>query len=660
MSHDPTFFHQHEPESIHTRHRRRLFWRWFKRVVLVLLGAWVALLLLSIGQLVSAGLDLRQAVEGAGQEAKALDFAGAKQQMAEADRSLASLERSFSLLRRLWIFPGLNEAFINLQGVFASSRQLVDSFTTVFDLSQDILQLAGAGRTNLASASGILSSSVTFKDLPRGTKHAILERLSTASDDFTLLSSRLQIATDELNLVRSNPLAAPLLGSLSPLLAQIADMENQLGTASVIASVLPELSGLNGDRTHLVLFLNADELRPGGGFIGTYGLLHVRDGEVVSLVTKDSYALDRLVTDRVKTVPPNALSRYNATPLWFFRDANWSPDFSVSAEQTARLFEAESALIKDHPEVPTSTHLDSVIGFTPALASALLERLGPIQIGAQTFTAQNVPDLIEYEVEQGYAKNGIAQGARKEILGVLVEQIQDRLTALPASEWGSIFQIISQAVAHKQLAMYSRNPAVQKGLSHAGWAGILSAQTPDVQMFVDANLASLKTDPVVDRAVRYEGHRNESGDWVGRTTITYTHRGGFDWRTTRYRTALRLFVPAGTDLIQAIGLQDGALTSDDLGLRVFSGFVVVEPKTTATVVFEYRLAPSVVEAIAQEQYALTYFKQMGARNDALTLDLDFDKNITHAVPPENSDEWGDDRYRLNTKLDQDLTFDVGL
>ena len=98
----------------------------------------------------------------------------------------------------------------------------------------------------------------------------------------------------------------------------------------------------------------------------------------------------------------------------------------------------------------------------------------------------------------------------------------------------------------------------------------------------------------------------------------------------------------------------------DLGFTTFGTFIAIEPGAVGELVFEYKLAPSVVEAIEMHLYQLTVIKQIGAANYPLTLNLDFDKKVSSAMPSEDEEGWGDDTYRLNTILDQDLIFNVSL
>lgn len=623
---------------------------------------WFAVFFFSIGQIASATLGIQKNLTHAREEATALKFSDGREELIQAQQKIVVARQGFSLLEHIWFVPGFSKQFLALEGMFDSTTQILNSLSSLFALGQDVSQIAGIGDSAMQNVKSGIPLQLSYKELPASTKQAILERLSTSSNDLDLLSSRIAIASEEFSSLRNNPLLSGFLGTLEPLLNRMESLESNLRVASVFSHVLPELAGLRSERTHLILFLNNDELRPGGGFIGTYGLMHVKDGSVAEFDTKDVYALDDAAGKQVKTVPPIPLQRYNAASQWFFRDGNWSPDFSLSARQTSSLFEQESRAIATGSSIPGSTKIDSVIGVTPTFASALLAYLGPVEVAGQTFTSQNVPDLIEYQVERGFQQKGVPYEQRKEILADLVSQIQDRLTTLSLSKWEDIFSLVAQAIQTKQLAFYSANPQIQKTISEVGWGGVISSADRDTQLLVDANLASLKTDPVVSRHITYKLFRNESGKWIGRTTIDYHHNGSIDWRTTRYRSYTRLYVPKGSQLIRTQGSFQDVPTdvSEELGMSVFGTFMTVEPGKDLSLIFEYTLADSVVSAIAQQQYTLGVFKQMGTRAYPLTLDLDFEREITHAVPAENRSEWGNDSYRLNTKLDQDLHFEVGL
>jgi hypothetical protein len=191
----------------------------------------------------------------------------------------------------------------------------------------------------------------------------------------------------------------------------------------------------------------------------------------------------------------------------------------------------------------------------------------------------------------------------------------------------------------------------------------------DVLMVVDANMASLKSDPVVERSIAYSIAPSGSG-YRATAAITYKHTGSFDWKTSRYRTYTRLYVPAGTQLISVDGsLANDAIrnpsgaagevtTASELGLTSFGTFTSIEPGQSRTLTFVYTLPQSVADAINSGAYTLEILKQIGADPRDVTLNLDFNKNLSDASPAENSSQWGDDVYHLETALDQDVSFRV--
>ena len=203
---------------------------------------------------------------------------------------------------------------------------------------------------------------------------------------------------------------------------------------------------------------------------------------------------------------PYPIQRYNATPVWFFRDANWSPDFRVSAQKILAKFYEETSVLsqKDRDSIPYADSFDGVIAFTPTFISELLKVTGSITVAGQTFTSENMAEKLEYQVEYGYAEKGIPEAQRKEIIGELVNVVIEKLSAMPFSEWPRIVTVLETAFRQRQLFVYHTDSKTEDILTRSGWSGRYIPTTPDVQMVVDANLASLKTDPAVNRTVSYQ------------------------------------------------------------------------------------------------------------------------------------------------------------
>ncbi len=307
--------------------------------------------------------------------------------------------------------------------------------------------------------------------------------------------------------------------------------------------------------------------------------------------------------------------------------------------------------------------VDGLIGFTPDFASDLLGLVGPQKIGEHVFSQENLYELLQYEVEQGFAERGIPFEQRKEILGKLIEQVARVLVALPLQDWDELGGLIERNFREKQLMVYDRGP-LQVFLEEQGWAGRIEPGLGDFFLVVDANLGSLKSDPVVKRSIDYRLEPRENG-WEATVKIQYRHEGRFDWKTTRYRTYTRLYVPRGSRLIRVTGhLRDDKLKNPaqeigqvEVSEEFFGAFLAVEPGQERDLSFTYQLPDWIGQMISEQKiYSLKVSKQLGSAAHNLTLDLDFGKRVRSAAPAEESAEFNDHRYRLQTNLTEDRNF----
>ncbi|MBI4433568.1 DUF4012 domain-containing protein [Candidatus Uhrbacteria bacterium] len=446
---------------------------------------------------------------------------------------------------------------------------------------------------------------------------------------------------------------------LGPMHTEFRVFEQRVASILRSADALASLVGASGPTDVLVLLQNNTELRPSGGFLGTYGLLTVHRGEIVRIMTDDVYALDRAVEDRQRIMPPEPFRRYGITPWWFMRDANWSPDFSVAATQVLDFYRREQGM--GSPKI--------VVGVTPTFAAALLRVVGPVEIDGTRFTADHIADELDFQVEIAYARKGIPLPQRKAIIAPLTQTVMDRLGAVPFRSWGPILESVRTAIKERHLVVASVDPEMEAALDAIGVTGRVSALPTgaDGILVVDANLGSLKTDPVVERSIRYT-IIPEGSAYRGRLELRYRNTGTFTWKTSRYRTYTRVYLPWGTRIRAVRGAMAGDRSSQpgpiDQGTEfdrtVVGAFLSIEPGAARTLVLEFDCAPEVVARIRAGEYVFFGQKQIGSLATPLTLDLRFGTPVRAADPPEVRSAWGDDRYTLTTDLRVDRDVRVGL
>ena len=203
------------------------------------------------------------------------------------------------------------------------------------------------------------------------------------------------------------------------------------------------------------------------------------------------------------------------------------------------------------------------------------------------------------------------------------------------SDYSKILNIIDAHLKTKDIILYSTDPEIQNILVKNNWAGEIKNINSDYLMIVDSNLASYKSDQFLERFIKYSVEKIEN-DYIATLEITYKHNGTFSWNSTRYRTYTRILVPRGSWLLETKGSMDmdrsdkpGITDIKDLyNKTIFGTFIAIEPKTSNTLTFKYRLPENIKNQINNKSYKLFIQKQPGVKNVNYKLNiLDFESNF---------------------------------
>ncbi|MDP2586487.1 MAG: DUF4012 domain-containing protein [Candidatus Komeilibacteria bacterium] len=394
-------------------------------------------------------------------------------------------------------------------------------------------------------------------------------------------------------------------------------------------TVIKWLGGFDKERVYLVFFQNTAELRPTGGFWGSYGLLKVKDGAITSLVIDDIYHLDDKTVKALPQKPPQPLAEHLQVKQWFMRDLNWSPDFAQTARLALafyRYLDPRGSVIQESPQ-SQPLQVDGVIAVNPSFISELLKKYGSLEIDNQLYEADNFLAKTQFQTSIGFREKRVSDWERKEFLQELADKLIAKIAATSGGfsldDWKDWQHFWLMNTAQKNLLLYSAEPSIQSFLVAKNWAGALRQNpTGDYLMVADANLASLKTDPEIERKIVHQVEVGDIGHLVT-TQITYVHHGQFDWRTTRYRTYVRVYVPLGVELKSAtvkkanqdVVVTDSIKVSQELNKTVFGYFLSTEPQSEQTLILTY-----VLPQMGPDNYSLLVQKQPGAGRQTISLE----------------------------------------
>jgi len=376
-----------------------------------------------------------------------------------------------------------------------------------------------------------------------------------------------------------------------------------------VLSLAESVLHTNGqEKAYLILFQNNMELRPGGGFIGSFGILKIRDGSITQFDVHDTGNFDGRIPDTIE--PPYPMKETLRINSWKLRDSNYSPDFGENAMWAERFYQMGQG----------AEHFDGIIAVNANLLNSFLRVTGPIQIPGYpgTYGAENAILDLEYQVEQGYLQQDIAFGERKSVMEILGREILGRARALPLSKKYELFRVILNDLHEKDIQLSFRDETLESEVIASGWDGAMDKNWKDDYLFiVDANLGAFKSDYYIERS--YDYTVDLSGDVPkARLLVTYDHTGKTkDWFSKDYQSFLRVYVPRGSYLSSVTNAKTEPVYGETQNKKYFGVLVQVPLSSRKTISFDYTLPKN----IDSSWYDLKMEKQSGTKASAAKVTI---------------------------------------
>lgn len=571
----------------------------------------------------SADLALRE-LSSARFANSANHFSDAYASFSDASDSLGAIGNELAKATRF--VPGLS-MFSSGQGVIEAAKHL-----------------SGAG----VSMSRMLALAPISPGNARMSETSLLSILSEAEKLSEAALSDLSLAKESLSRVEERDVPEEKRESFRLLREKLPQALALLSGFDRHALLLRELLGENGPRVYLLLFQNNHELRPTGGFIGSYGFLEVDHGRVRKFHIDGIFNPDGQFKENI--VPPGPIRKVSAG--WSLHDSNWWPDFPTSAEKAMLFYEKTGG--------PT---VDGIMTMTPSVIEKLLAVTGPIPMPEYgvTIDSENFMAAVQEEVEVKYDKE---LNQPKKIIADLAPLLLDRLfqSKNPAVVLAAA-EALSSGLDERHILLYSRNVEAQKLLDDAGWSGRLLPTGKDYLSVVHTNLNGYKTDGVIGEEIEHRADVRADGSVIDTVRITRKHEGGGtpnEWWNKVNSDYLRVYVPEGSELLSAKGhtyeFPEDPLDYDALGFRrdpdvereermttidesgtrvsresgktVFGNWVYVSPGESVTVEYSYRLPFSVSPTGTEpSSYSALFQKQSGSPGSTLSHTLSFPESF---------------------------------
>lgn len=450
------------------------------------------------------------------------------------------------------------------------------------------------------------------------------------------------------------------------LVVLLSGASEKLAAAKETLPLVEKLFFTQAPKDYLMLFQNSMELRPTGGFIGSFALLTVENGKIADFKIEDVYTADGQLKGHID--PPLPIRKYLSQPHFFLRDSNFDPDFVTSAVKAAWFLEKE-----------LGKRVDGVIAVNLPFMQKLLRATGELTIS--DFNKEKIDADNFFFKTHSFTSKDFFPGStqKKDFLNSVVNALMQKLSFGKQVAWLDLFMAVKQALDEKNILIYSADEETQKFIEEHGWGGrILEVKCvqannnrmvnniiaedeclKDYLSISEANLGVNKANYFVNKSVAIEKKIEADGRIASLVTLSYENTAIPEvFPEATYVNYLRILLPKASSL-DSVMLNNASYPTTDIDSEDYSadktsyGFLVkTAPGNKAVVKIAYTLPYAFTSQTAFYQFF--FQKQAGDKNSPLVLSVSF-PNGWNLKPVNFKSTSGRDReiyYTTDTSVDR--------
>lgn len=267
-------------------------------------------------------------------------------------------------------------------------------------------------------------------------------------------------------------------------------LEKQTDQLKPYQELYRSLAGYDNPQKTLLVLANNAEIRTGGGFIGTLGLIKSEKGKIKADSLVGVYNVDSpyFCNDKNYTQPEYIKSLNSCTSL---RDSNNYLDYPNNAQRVLYFYQLNTAI-----------GVDNVVQITPQVLEVLLGKLGPVYLKDYdlTVTKENFRETVQLEVEAGKDKQQ-NKDPKSGVIGSLANQLVSRLISKNIIEIKDILPTFQELIDQKQIVLFSKNNNTQNIIRTIGASGELKTSDENYFMFTESNIAANKSSPYIKNTI---------------------------------------------------------------------------------------------------------------------------------------------------------------
>ncbi len=577
-------------------------------------------------------------------------FLSFRANIAEASKQIKAgdFDKSLKSISKAEVGISITQDFLDSVEVFRQTNLFNDQFERVDNLVS-LANLTVEGTRFVSFGTKAFYDSL--KSITGETSSSPKEDLDRALIEFASADERFSKAQVILEGDFKNNLPGVLKTKIEDLNTELKGYLKLVKSGRALSAILPEIVAVEGKKSYLILLQNNNELRPTGGFIGSFAQVDFEGGKLKKIDVNDIYNIDGNL--KIHVEPPKEIKADLGQKDWFLRDSNWEPDFPTSARQAQWFYNQE-----------TGKRVDGVVALNLSSIESLLSVTGPIDLNDynEEITPENLFEKSVAHSEQGFS---LGSQAKKGFVTALVSELFNKIFFLPNQNWPGIVTVLGKSLDEKQMLVYLDDPKLFSFIVSQNWAGAFprpadqGAGITDFLSVVEANLGANKTNFYLDRNYDLLTTIGKEGEVNHRLKINYINRSPSDvWPAGKYKNRLRIYLPFGSSISRVLwgetDITKQATSFADYGRIGYSLLVELEPKEQKALIIDYALA-SKLKLEQSTIYRLDVIKQAGTPKDPFVWKVAYPINYKVAG---SGEVIGPQEYSISTDLSKDRSFEV--
>lgn len=454
------------------------------------------------------------------------------------------------------------------------------------------------------------------------TKEEYSEYLESMNSNKNLLSEgayKMSLAESLINSVDIRKIPGFLKDFIFEYKDIVTDVNSLVNPLEEVLEFLPNVLGLEEKNRYLILLQDDGEIRGTGGWLSSYALVGIENGQIVELYVDDIYSAQAVLSlggNNYKT--PSSMLRAFQDSRYSFPLVNWNPNLD------SVLLESEQFIY----DLGKGENLDAIITVDITSLQRVLSVWGGIEVPGETelITAENLYPKIFADGEP----EGPNLSRRSPFLTDFFSSFVNKLFSSNFEGLKEISESLNQSLNDKHIQLTFKNSNARAYSNSNGWDGNLDAEFLAAPINIDWNWGANKANIYIKK------NHTLTLDIQNEETIDYTYQIAIEntseesaYPYGEYLNYMRVFLPYGVKVTGLKGFKNNEYDIyEESGYKVVGGWFNIPTKTTKTFEIKYQATKSSIgtdffltKSDVRYELTLDIYKQPGSKKDAYNLSV---------------------------------------